>query len=365
MTIILFVLVLAVLILAHELGHFLVAKWGKIRVDEFGLGLPPRIWGFKKGETIYSLNWLPFGGFVKIFGEDPTEEDICGPDRARCFVNRPRKIQALVLLAGVTANILLTWLLISFNLSLGLPVATTGLPKGLTTQNNALMVVSVLDNSPAKEAGLKAGDRLLSLQSEKGRETNLTAESVKAFVQNHAGQRIAVDYRRASTTNSVSIIPKKSLSGGNAVIGISMEKIGLVKVAWWQAPYYGLYFTYNLTKSTLFGLQYFFTTLFTNGREALSSVAGPVGMYGLVGDASRLGLVYIFNFMAIISINLAVLNLLPFPALDGGRLLFVAIEAVTRRPIKPVIANTLNLIGFSLLILLMIVIAISDILKLF
>ena len=173
MNLLIFLLALSILVLVHEFGHYIMAIKCGIAVEEFGLGLPPRIWGFKKGETIYSLNWLPFGGFVKIFGEDPTEEDICGPDRARCFVNRPRKIQALVLLAGVTANILLTWLLISFNLSLGLPVATTGLPKGLTTQNNALMVVSVLDNSPAKEAGLKAGDRLLSLQSEKGERLTL------------------------------------------------------------------------------------------------------------------------------------------------------------------------------------------------
>jgi len=147
-------------------------------------------------------------------------------------------------------------------------------------------------------------------------------------------------------------------------LGIAMSRVGLVSVPWWQAPFYGLYFTYHTSANTLSSLGLFAKSLLTDSKNALSAVAGPVGIYGLMVDAKSLGFVYLLNFVAMISLNLAILNLLPIPALDGGRILFVLIEAIIRRPIKPVIANTLNLIGFILLIILMVIIAGSDILKL-
>lgn len=364
MTIILFIVVLAILILTHEFGHFITAKWGKIRVDEFGLGLPPKVFGIKKGETTYSLNWLPFGGFVKIFGEDPTEESISGPDSARSFVNRPKWIQAIVLVAGVTLNFGLGWLLISLNLLIGMPVAVEGLPANLNIREQQLTIVNVLKDSPAAQAGLEMGDQLISLSTNQERIKDLTADSVKNFVKTKGGQKVAVEYaRRGEAEKIVEVIPQTN-GGSEALIGIAMERIGLVSATWWQAPVYGLYFTYHLVVNTLLSFGQFFSSIMTEGRGALSAVAGPIGIYSLLNDASRLGLVYLFNFVALISINLAILNLLPFPALDGGRLLFVIIEAIIRRPIKPKIANALNLVGFVLLIALMLVIAVSDVFKL-
>ena len=366
MTIILFIIILAILILTHEVGHFVTSKLFGIRVDEFGLGLPPKIWGIKKGETTYSINWLPLGGFVKIFGEDPNEENTTGPDSARSFVNRPKWIQAVVLVAGVTMNLLLAWILISVNLGIGMPVSLDSLPQGLNIQNQSLSIVNVLKDSPAAKADLKVGDQLISLSSSDEKIDKLSVETVHDFTKKFPNEPIRVEYRRSGekTNSFVTVIPKLGVTSDGAAIGIAMQNIGIVSALWWQAPFYGLFFTYHLIVNTFLAFGNFFSNLFTEGRGALGAIAGPIGIYSLVGDASRLGLVYLLNFVALISINLAILNLLPFPALDGGRLLFVIIEAVIRRPINPKIANTLNMIGFALLLLLMAVIAVSDILKL-
>lgn len=337
-------------------------------MDEFGLGLPPRVFGVKYGETIYSLNWLPLGGFVKIFGEDPDEENTNGPDKDRSLVNRPKWIQALVLVAGVSFNMILAWALISINLMIGMPVATDGIPKSMTINNEMLAIVNVLKDSPAEKGGLKTGDQLLSLASGQEKSTNLSSETVHNFIKRFPGQEVRVEYLRkvddSSSSTVAIVIPEAKSSSSDAMIGIAMQRIGLVSVSWWQAPAYGLYFTYHLVINTFVSFKDFFGTIFTDGRGALTAVAGPIGIYALMSDATRLGLVYLLNFMAIISINLAILNLLPFPALDGGRLLFVVIEAIIRRPIKPSIANALNMVGFVLLILLMLVIAVSDVTKL-
>lgn len=358
MSIILFIVVLALLILVHEFGHFLIAKLGKVRVDEFGLGLPPKVWNYKYGETTYSINWLPFGGFVKIFGEDPNEENINGPDSKRSLVNKPKWLQASVLIAGVGFNIILAWLIISTNLVIGMPVGLESLPNGLRVENESLAIVGVLKDSPAERAGLKTGDLLISLKSGIDKKKSLTPEAVKDFIVSHQTQAVTIQYKRDNQVENLTLKPEGKL------IGISMSRIGLVTVAWWQAPFYGAYFTYQLSVGTLMSLGQFAKGLVSDSGSALAGIAGPIGIYSLMADAGRLGIVYLLNFIALISVNLAILNLLPFPALDGGRLLFVIIEAITRRPIKPIIANTLNLIGFALLIILMIVIAGSDILKL-
>jgi regulator of sigma E protease len=260
--------------------------------------------------------------------------------------------------AGVTLNFALAWFLISINLIMGMPVGLDGLPAGLKVKNESLAVVNVLKDSPASKAGLQVGDSLVSLKSGVNLRENLTPESVKDFVLNQRNNDIIIKYQRGDSQEEILVKTEGEL------LGIAMARIGLVSLPWWQAPVYSFYFTYHLSANTLSSLGYFAKSLVTDSKTALTAVAGPIGIYSLMADAERLGLVYFLNFVAMISINLAILNLLPFPALDGGRLLFVAIEAIIRRPIKPVVANTLNLIGFSLLIILMVIIAGSDILKL-
>ncbi len=374
-TAIIFIIVLAILILSHEFGHFIAAKKAGIRVDEFAFGFPPRLWSIKKGETEYSLNLFPIGGYVKIFGENPDEESETGPDARRSMVNKPRFVQAIVLVAGVALNLLLAWLLISANLSLGMPVAVGDIPKGVKVEKVSLLVTSVMADSPAEDAGLKAGDALLSLEAGNEIIEELSAEDVRNFLQGRGGEEVAVKIERTDrVAGEVAVLATTTIvrpaagiltgqDGVNAGIGITMEKVGLANFGFFESIWHGLNFTAGLTVATLEGYKHFFTSLFTEGTSALTSVAGPIGLFGLVGDASRMGLVYLLNFIAIISINLAILNLLPFPALDGGRLLFLAIEAVKGSRLNPKIANALNAVGFLLLILLMVAVAASDIAK--
>ncbi len=181
MTAIIFIIVLAILVFVHELGHFLAAKASGIRVDEFGLGFPPKLIGFKRGETTYSLNAIPFGGFVKIFGEDPSAESISGPDSSRSFVNKPKWKQAIVLIAGIAFNIIFAWLILSVGFMIGTP-ASKDYSNNVALDNVAVTVTLVSPDSPAHTAGLKAGDKIVRLESGPDVATELTTEKVQNFV---------------------------------------------------------------------------------------------------------------------------------------------------------------------------------------
>lgn len=362
MTVIIFIIALAILVFVHELGHFTVAKLSGIRVDEFGLGFPPKIIGVKKGETTYSLNAIPFGGFVKIFGEDPDQESIAGADSARSFVNKPKYIQALVLIAGIAFNIIFAWLIISLGLMIGMPVPD-GYSSFTPITHSQVTITSVNANSPAHKAGLQTGDKIDALQSGKDTITKPSADAVSPFISNHANDDIAVTYTRRDVTNTVHVVPATGIVADHAAIGISLEDLGILKLPFFSALFEGGKLTYYLVKNTAVGLAQFLYQAVT-GHAQFSDVTGPVGIAGLVGDARKLGFVYLLSFIAFISINLAVINLIPFPALDGGRLLFVLIEKIKGSVINPKIANTINLVGFGLLLLLMLVVTYHDIVKL-
>jgi regulator of sigma E protease len=379
MTIVIFIVILAILILSHEFGHFIVAKRAGVRVDEFGLGFPPRLFGWKKGETIYSINIIPFGGFVKIFGENPDEESISGPDRERSLIAKPKWVQALVLVAGVTFNLILAWLVISLGFIIGLPTPADQIVASDHASHVQLVITSVLPDSPAEQSGLKTGDAISQLElatnSQVRAVSPLTPEIVQKFITDHSNDELRLFYNRGkifdeskqSSVSPVTFVKIKPIAGlieNKAAIGISMDNIAMVQKSFFPAVWEGLKLTIDLTYLTAKTIVSFVIGAF-QGESGLSAVTGPVGLVGLVGDARLMGFVYILSFMALISINLAVINLVPFPALDGGRLLFLLIEKIKGSEIKPVIANTLNLVGFGFLLLLMAVVTYSDIVKLF
>lgn len=368
MTIVLFLIILGALIFVHELGHFLVAKRAGIRVDEFALGFPPRLFSRKVGETVYSVNLVPFGGYVKIYGEDAEDADERGfggaqmnADAERSLIRKPRHIQAAVLSAGVLGNIVFAYLLISLGFVLGVPSTLEG-RYAEEVRDVRLMITDMLPDSPAFEGGLRAGDRVTFLEAGNRRFEAGSAEAAREFIGSAAGE-LLVGIARGGHEDITRVMPREGIVPGKPGIGVVLQEVGIVSFAPLRALYEGFLTTVDLLWKVAEGLALFIGQAFM-GEARLQDITGPVGIAGLVGGARSLGLAYLLSFTAFISINLAVINFLPLPALDGGRLLFLAIEAVGRRPIPVRVTRFLNTLGFVLLIILMLIITYRDIVKL-
>ena len=359
MSILIFIIILLILVLVHELGHFAVAKFAKIRVDEFAFGFPPRLFSMKRGETTYAFNALPLGGYVKIYGEDPNEVT---EDSARSFAHQPRLIQAAVVVAGVIMNLVLAWVLISATLMFGIPAPVDN-DDGLPVSSPRLMVTEVSAKGPAEVSGITGGDYLLTLRDGTETVSATSPEAVSAFIGTHEGKIITVTYDHNGVSQTKDIIPVMGISQKGAAIGVYMDMVGTLKLPIHLALYHGAKKTWLYTKLTAQGLYVFLKGAVT-GHANMEEVTGPVGIVKAVGAASAVGFTNLMLFTALISINLAIINVIPFPALDGGRLFFIAIEAVMRRPIKASYANAMNAAGFALLMLLMVLVTYHDIAKL-
>ena len=358
-TILIFLAVLFVLILVHEWGHFIVAKLTGMRVDEFAIGFPPKLFSWKRGETEYSLNALPLGGFVRIYGEDPTA--VSGEaDKARAFGARPKWAQALVLVAGVTMNWLFAWFILVIIMLVGVP---TQIEEKAATATSVVYIDSVLKGAPADDV-IPTQAKLVRVESGDTVLTPLLPSTFSDFVAKRGGEAIDITYlTKDNVEKTVSVIPQTGVikdSPDRAALGVGLSLVDTVKKPFGTALVDAAVQTYTMTKTIIVG----FGQLIT-GKVSLNQVSGPIGIAGIVGDAAAVGLTTLLYLTAFISVNLAVINLLPIPALDGGRLVFVVIEAITRRPIPPVWASRVNLIGFAAIVLLMLATTVSDISKLF
>jgi regulator of sigma E protease len=312
---------------------------------------------------MYSLNTIPFGGFVKIFGENGLEEGV--GDKSRNFSAKPKWVQAIVLAAGVTCNIILAWVLLSIGLMVGLPASTDLLSANDHVTSTQLVIAGVAPQTPAALAGLKAGDEVLSLRVGAATTDAITTPSageMQDFVARHGTKAIALEYKRGGEVQVVQVTPEMG-SNQTPAIGVNLAEVGLIKLSPPQALWFGAKLTGRLTVLTVTTFANFIYTTIV-GTGSLSDLTGPVGLVSLVGDAANLGWVYLLTFTALISVNLAVINLLPIPALDGGRLLFLLIEAIKRSPIKPRSTQIANTIGAVALLLLMAIVTYHDIARL-
>ncbi len=362
MTVIIFLIVLAVLIFVHELGHFVAAKAFGIRVDAFKIGFGPKLFAWKPkskkvttvNDTEYGINWIPFGGYVKIHGENPDADSMVGPDRHRSFVNKPRWQQGIVLVAGVAFNVLFAWILYAGLFTHGVTATTDGFEKySAHFSNQRIMVTDILPGSPAEKAGLKVGDILVGP----------TIIGIQDEINASAGKSVSLGYTRDGIRETTAIVPVQGLVPDRYAIGVAMDDVVDMKLPFFTAVYEGAHYTVIMLRDTAAGLYAFVANIF-HGTANFSDISGPVGIAGIVGSAAKLGLTYLLMVTALISINLAIVNLIPFPALDGGRLLFVIIEGITRRRISPRFTNMVNLVGFALLMVLMVVVTYRDIAKL-
>lgn len=360
MSILIFLAVLFILVLVHELGHFAVAKWTGMRVDEFGIGFPPKLFGIRKGETEYTFNLFPVGGFVKIYAEDGAPE---GTLTEGAFVSKSKWAQAAVLVAGVAMNVLLAWVLVAFAFGIGVRSAVS---EAEATESAQLFVAQVLEGSPAHEAGLPMGAVIESMQAGEDMLTELTPSAFSAFIQEHADETHTIAYTDGEETRTVTVTPETNVIEGSpeqAVLGVALSQVDTVKRSFTESIVEAGKYVANGLRDIFLGLAGLVAGAIT-GSADLSQVAGPIGIVGLVGEASAYGLTTLLMFTAFISLNLAVINILPFPALDGGRLLMVGIEAVKGSPIDARSAALVNTIGFFILILLMVVVTWNDIARL-
>ncbi len=353
MTAIIFILVLLVTVLVHEWGHYFAAKKSGMVVDEFGFGIPPKLFSWKKGETEFSINALPIGGFVRIAGEsgDPRPDIV----EHRLFSNRPRIKQAIVLIAGVVCNFLLGWLLLSTSYLIGVPqIADTGTPE----------VISVLSNSPAAAAGIGLRDKVLQVTVGKSTIQEPNTEALRMLVQEEPGETIIFTIERKGEQKMVPITPTLNAETGIYSIGLAAEPLMIAKAPIHKALWVGFKDAWGVTKNVVHALGALVVGIFSKAGGGLSEFIGPVGLATAISDASQVGISYFLSFVALISLNLAVLNLAPFPALDGGRLLILGLETLFKRKFNKTAVGIIHAIGFGLLILLMVVLTVQDVRRL-
>lgn len=362
--ILLFIVILLVLVVVHEFGHFIVAKLVGMRVDEFAFGFPPRIFAKKYGETVYALNAIPLGGYVSILGENGSEEDKKAHGalhHPRAFGNRPWWAQLLVLVAGVTMNMLLA-LVIFIGISYGeVKMSADDSLYGKRVKNVSLVVTEVSKESPAFKAGIIPGSTILKVTNQGVDASLATATSLVNFIGSHQNTPFTITFtspdgqKKTTTVAAVyGIIPEKK------ALGIGLDTIGTVQTTALEAIALGYERTVTITTMTFDGLMSVVTSAL-HGTSVLSSLSGPVGIAKVVGETSEYGYAAVLTLVAALSINLAIFNILPLPALDGGRMVVVLIETVIRKKIPFKYYSWVNVAGFALLMLLLIVVTINDI----
>ncbi|MDD5071187.1 MAG: RIP metalloprotease RseP [Patescibacteria group bacterium] len=368
-TIITFLVVFSLLIFAHELGHFWVARKFGVRAEEFGFGFPPRIRGIYKSkegkwkqargneeisdavDTIYSVNWIPLGGFVKIKGENGEGEN--EPDS---FASRKIWQRATILSAGVSMNIILAAVLISLGLMVGFPRVLDNIDVRARVSDKKIQIAEVLPDSQAAKAGFLAGDAIIAINGKK-----FTFEGeLQNFVDGQTGKELVYEIKRGQEEMTLKAIPEIREETGRGGIGIAIVTTGLVKYSWYLAIEEGIKETALLTWAIILAFYELIKNLVI-GRGVAVDIAGPVGIAALTGQVAHMGLIYILQFTALLSINLAIINFLPFPALDGGRVLFLIIEKIKGSPVKRELETAIHNIGFALLMILVLVVTFRDV----
>jgi regulator of sigma E protease len=333
------VVVLSVLVLTHELGHFIAAKTTHCYVEEFGIGFPPRIWGKKIGETIYSINWIPFGGFNKISGEvDPTAP--------RALAARSHAVRALVISGGIIFNLLLPFLLMA---------VAYMVPHNIV--QGTVKVAEITANSPAELGGILVGDTLVSID---GHALN-SAGDLSRYVQINLGKKTEfVVTHTDGSTKTITLVPRTRYKVGEGSVGILPENVNPVIVSeslpFWRAVPKGFVDVGQslvLYKNGIIGM-FLGTVPFTP--------SGPVGIVQVAGEVARSGVSPVLELAAVISIAVGVTQLIPFPALDGGRLLFIFVEWLRRgRRVPPKVEMLIHNVGFMVLLALMVLITYQDV----
>lgn len=346
---------LIILMIVHEFGHFIIAKKFGVRVDEFGIGYPPRIFGKKIGETIYSINLLPLGAFVRIYGEEG------GVDDYRSFINLKIWQRVLIVIGGVAAFWIAAIIIFSIVFSIGadLPVSDNDVD-GLT--NPRVKIVMISQNSPAYLAGLKTKD---SIKEIKAGESVFQVNKIADFqniVTDNKGKEITITVERNNEILDVVLTPRENPPVGEGSVGVGLERMATLvkKSSWYMAPIQGSTYTWQITIDALKGLYLTLKDLIGGkGTPEGASFAGPLGITVFLANAASYGIGFFLYFIGIICVFIAIFNLFPIPALDGGKLVFLLIEKIKGKPVSAKIEQNITVIFFIILITLSIFITVK------
>jgi len=352
------------LLIIHEFGHFIVAKRFGIEVKEFGVGLPPRLFGKKIGKTIYSLNLLPFGAFVKIPSvEGRGEED---KENYQKLENIPVWQRALIILAGVVSFWLVGIILLSIVFSIGTFQAISDEEEGPFVNPPKVQIAAIALDSPAEIAGIKPGDAIKQFQISNFKFQISKVKEVQELTEEYKGEEVTLIIERGKEVFEVSLVPRVSPPEGEGAMGVALVRTAEKSYPIFQAFIKGAETTINLTQAIVVGLVEVLVSLIKGqGLPPGVQFMGPIGIGVLVAQAVQVGLSYFLQFIAIIAIYLAIFNLLPIPALDGGRLLFLGIEKIKGSPVNQKIEQNITTGFFILFIALMILVTIKDVARLF
>jgi regulator of sigma E protease len=359
-TILIFLFVIVVLVVAHELGHFLVAKLFGVKVEEFGIGYPPRAKKlFTKGGTLFTLNWLPFGGFVKIFGEQNGEN----LDK-NSFANQKLWKRLSIIIAGVVANMILAMLLFGFSFTSGFLGNAEDFKGAKILSEPRITITDIQKDSPASNAGFKTGDSLLTLSS--GTEKNTPADIVDVitFIKMHGDKPVNISILRKDTIRTLEVTPTVGVTGNAPGIGISLTSAQKLRLPFFTAMAFGAEYAVKEFKIIVVTRGSLLSGAVGGDNTLVSQISGPVGIAQYAGTAFGMGIGSFLFFMALISVNLAVINLFPFPALDGGRFILEFFSYGGRSRINLKVVSVINQVGFLLLIAIMLYATYHDIAKL-
>lgn len=348
MSAIVFIIVLSVLIIVHEFGHFVMAKRCGVKVERFSLGFGPKILGIKKGDTEYRLSLVPLGGYVKMAGET-YQDELTG--REWEFLSRPPWQRFKIVASGPFLNYVLGFILFSAVFMIGAPTLTNE-------------VGSVLDGYPAKTAGIRPGDKIISINGEETKYWNELTDIIHGRLEGKVKLSVLRDGKTLELQMKPRIREFKDIFGKDvkvAMVGIApSDELVYIKYNPAESIHKGFLKICELTAVTFKAIW----SLATGRISFKESVTGPVGIFVLTAKAAELGLVYLLNIMAIISTSLAIFNVLPIPVLDGGHMIFILIEKIRRRPLSPKVQDVATQIGLGILIMLMLFVFYFDIMRL-
>lgn len=334
------------LVLLHEFSHFLAAKKTKVKVDEFGIGYPPRIVSKKIGETVYSLNLIPLGAFVRI----------------NDFPTQPLSKRIKISLAGVFSFWIISAIIFSSLFIVGNRVSVSD-EEDKNLISPKVQITAIAKNSPAEISGLRVGDAILEIQILEFETKKVDkVREVQEIVKKNLGKEITLIVERGKEIFKVKITPRISPPEGEGPMGVVLTRTAIKKYPIEKAIFYGTKQTLDLTLAIIKGYYFALKNLFL-GKETGVEMMGPVGIFALILEVTELGFIYFLNFLSQISIYLAIFNLLPIPALDGGKVLFLVLEAIRKKPISQKTEEKIAAFFFAILILVAILVTIKDIAK--